>query len=309
MDKTLSKIKQVDLRSVWPHEAGDFTKWLAEEDNLSALGEEIGIEIELIETESSVGAFSADIFAQESISGRKIVIENQLEDTNHDHLGKIITYAAGKDAQMVVWVVRHARDEHKQAIEWLNDHTDSEFGFFLVEIELWQIDGSNPAPRFNVVGRPNNWAKAIKASEGLSDTKKLYLQYWQRYAELAEAHSEFRKVFRPQKPGTDHWSNLAIGSSKCHIELTASTMYNRVSVGLYVPDDKETAQIAIDAKEVLAEAVGVEASPFEASKAAGVRFCKMGCDLKADSAIWDEFITWQLEASLRLRAALQELGI
>ena len=87
------------------------------------------------------------------------------EDTNHDHLGKIITYAAGKEASVVIWIVKRARDEHRQAVEWLNQHTDENIGFFLLEIELWKINGSVPAPRFNVVERPNDWAKAIKASE------------------------------------------------------------------------------------------------------------------------------------------------
>lgn len=113
----LGQIKRVDLRDVWRHEAHDFTKWLSEEPNLALLGSEIGIELELIETESSVGSFNVDIYAQESGTGRKVVIENQLEDTNHDHLGKVITYAAGKGAEVVVWVVARARDEHRQAIE------------------------------------------------------------------------------------------------------------------------------------------------------------------------------------------------
>lgn len=116
----LDQLKTVELRKVWPHEALDFTKWLSEEDNLNMLSSAVGIELELIETESSVGAFNVDIYAQEVGSGRKVIIENQLEDTNHDHLGKVITYAAGKGAEVVIWVVAHARDEHRQAIEWLN---------------------------------------------------------------------------------------------------------------------------------------------------------------------------------------------
>lgn len=140
----LDTIQKVPLREVWPHEAHDFTKWLAEEQNLATLGMAVGIELELIETESSVGSFNVDIYAQESGTGRKVIIENQLEDTNHDHLGKVITYAAGKGAEVVIWVVAHARDEHRQAIEWLNQHTDSDFGFFLVEVELWKIGGSLP---------------------------------------------------------------------------------------------------------------------------------------------------------------------
>ena len=157
--KSLGKIKKVtDLRSVWPHQEYDFSTWLAEEENLAQLSNAIGIDIVLEELESPVGGFSVDLFASEEGSGRKIIIENQLEDTDHDHLGKIITYAAGKDAEVVVWVVKRARDEHRQAVEWLNQHTDSNIGLFLVEIELWQIDDSAYAPMFKVVERPNDWA-------------------------------------------------------------------------------------------------------------------------------------------------------
>lgn len=151
MKYNLDSLKKVELRDVWPHEALDFTKWLSEEPNLAMLSSAIAIELELIETESSVGSFNLDIYAQESGMGRKVIVEDQLEDTNHDHLGKVITYAAGKGAEVVVWVVARARDEHRQAIEWLNQHTDNDFGFFLVEIELWSIGDSLPAPRFNVV--------------------------------------------------------------------------------------------------------------------------------------------------------------
>ena len=164
MKYNLDKLKKVDLRDAWPHEALDFTKWLSEESNLAMLSSAVGIELELIETESSVGSFNVDIYAQEAGTGRKVIIENQLEDTNHDHLGKVITYAAGKGAEVVIWVVARARDEHRQAIEWLNQHTDSDFGFFLVEIELWSIGDSLPAPRFSVVEQPNEWTKAIKLS-------------------------------------------------------------------------------------------------------------------------------------------------
>ena len=111
----LDQLNRIDLRKAWPNEARDFTKWLSVESNLNMLGNAIGIELELVETESSVGSFNVDIYAQESGTGRKVVIENQLEDTNHDHLGKVITYAAGKGAEVVIWVVARARDEHRQA--------------------------------------------------------------------------------------------------------------------------------------------------------------------------------------------------
>ena len=135
----LSKIKRVDLRKVWKNEALDFTTWLAESENLELLSEEIEIEISLIQTEAGVGKFEVDILAEENNTGRKIVIENQLDSTDHDHLGKIITYASGFDAEIVIWIVQNARDEHKQTIDWLNEHTDQKVNIFAIQMEVWQI--------------------------------------------------------------------------------------------------------------------------------------------------------------------------
>ena len=131
---TLKEIKE--LREVWPHEALDFTPWLADEENMTLWADAVGLEITIDETESIVGDFNVDIYASETGTGRKIIIENQLEDTNHDHLGKLITYASGKDAEIIIWVVKRAREEHRSAVEWLNNHTDDKIAFFLVEIKL-----------------------------------------------------------------------------------------------------------------------------------------------------------------------------
>ena len=160
----LGTLKKIELRKAWKHEAIDFTNWLAEEPNIELLSEELGIEVHVTQTEASVGNFHADILAEEENTGRKIIIENQLEPTNHDHLGKLITYAAGYEAEIIVWIVEEAREEHWQAIEWLNDHTDDDTNFFLVQMELWQIDDSRLAPRFHLIVEPNDWAKAIKQS-------------------------------------------------------------------------------------------------------------------------------------------------
>ena len=202
MLQSLGKIERIDdLRTIWPHEAYDFSKWLASESGLALLSDATGIDLVLEERESSVGEFSVDIFATEEGSSRRIIIENQLEHTNHDHLGKIITYAAGKDAEVIVWIVKHARDEHKQAIEWLNQHTDENIGFFLIEIELWKIGDSLPAPNFNIIERPNDWSKIIKTSEGLSDLKRLYAEFWQSFNEYAFSKKEFNSFFSKRKPG------------------------------------------------------------------------------------------------------------
>ena len=306
MKYNLDKLKKVDLRDVWPHEALDFTKWLSEEPNLAILSSAVGIELELIETESSVGSFNVDIYAQAG-TGRKVIIENQLEDTNHDHLGKVITYAAGKGAEVVVWVVARARDEHRQAIEWLNQHTDSDFGFFLVEIELWSIGDSLPAPRFNVVEQPNEWTKAIKLSEGLSETERVKLSYWTKYREVAQATPEFLRVFNPQKPSKDHWTTLRCGTSAYHIALLIDTQRGRIGIEFYVPNDKVIGHKAIGNASEFEKRLCLEAKPFDAKKASGVRFYKDGCKIKGNEKAWEGFIKQQLNWALEMKQVVDEL--
>ena len=179
---TLGTLKEVtDLREAWPHEAHDFTPWLAK--NINVLGEAVGIDIAIEETESSVGDFNVDIFASDADTGRKIVIENQLEDTDHDHLGKLITYASGKDAELVIWVVKKARPEHRAAIEWLNNHTDEGIGFILCEIKVYKIGDSDvAAPKFAIIERPNDWIKEMKTPKGQIERRVLpkikYMLQW-----------------------------------------------------------------------------------------------------------------------------------
>lgn len=162
----LGKLIEIkDIRSVWPDEARDFTPWLAKPENIEILAEAIGIDLSVEDTEVSVGDFRADIIAYETDTDRKVLIENQLEDTNHDHLGKLITYAAGTGADFIIWIVKHVRDEHRAAVEWLNNHTDEQIGFFLCEIKVYQIgDNALKAPKFEVIEKPNNWVK--KRSSG-----------------------------------------------------------------------------------------------------------------------------------------------
>ena len=240
MKTNLGKIKKVtDLRSVWAHEEYDFSQWLAEEENLALLSDAIGIDIMLEELESAVGGFSVDLYASEEGTGRRIIIENQLEDTNHDHLGKIITYASGKDASVVIWIVKRARDEHRQAIEWLNQHTDEQIGFFLVEIELWQIDDSAYAPMFKVVERPNDWAKEIKKVSTTSNaTQQARLEYWTAFNNYAFANKAFAKEFKQRKPSTDHWMSFSIGSSACGMSILRLQQQSQVGVEFYINDDK-----------------------------------------------------------------------
>ena len=306
MEKALGKIKKItDLHSVWKNEALDFTKWLAKEENLSQLGEAIGIELSLEEEEAAVGDFRVDIFASEVDTDRKVIIENQLETTNHDHLGKIITYAAGKEAQVVVWIVKKARDEHRQAIEWLNQHTDSNVGFFLVCIELWQIDNSNYAPVFNVVEKPNDWAKAIKNVEGLNETQKLKLNYWQCFVEAMSDNPTYMNNFTIRKASPQHWYDLTLHSSSYHIGLTLNTQKNSIGCEIYIDDDKDKFHKFEENKEKFKEALGCEVEWIEASKACRI-LVRKSINIKKQEN-WATCYNWYLEKALIYKKLVKEL--
>lgn len=285
---TIRKIS--DLRTIWPHEAHDFTKWLAKEENLSALSEAVGIDIVLSETESSVGSFNVDIFAIEEGTSRKIIIENQLEDTNHDHLGKIITYASGKGAEIIIWIVKRARDEHRQAVEWLNQHTDENIGFFLVEIELWAIDNSLPAPKFNIIERPNDWAKTMKASEGLSETKKLQLDFWSAFADYAASKQEFHPHFKKRKPQAQHWYSQSVGTSLYEITFSVNSQKKVVSTEIYIWNSKELFHHFKENQAAFEQDLGCKAEWIEATKACRIIVYRNG-DVKK-TEIWPSLFDW-----------------
>ena len=290
----LGKLEQVNLRKVWKHEAHDFTQWLASEENLTALSDAIGIEINLIETEASVGKFNVDILAEEENTGRKIVIENQLESTNHDHLGKIITYASGHDAEVVIWIVKSVREEHRQALDWLNEHTDDQTYFFLVKMEAWRIGDSNVAPKFNIVSQPNDWAKAIKAGDGrrdLTETKLLQLDYWLKMKEYAAENSKIRfgNKARPQ-----HWYDISMGRSDSHISLTLNKFNGLITCKIYIANNPGTYEEFELRKEEIENALGyhLKWDILEGRKASEIYITKKA-DYR-DSEKWNEQFEWLL---------------
>lgn len=237
----LDKLEKIDdLRTVWVHEAKDFTPWLAEDDNIAMLGDTLGLDLSVEQTEAPVGGFNVDILAREMSTNQVVIIENQLEETNHDHLGKAITYAAGKKAEIIIWIVKKAREEHRAAIEWLNDHSDENIAFFLLEIELWKIGNSSPAVKFNVVERPNDWEKEIKKdSSSLTDIQTLKLDYWTEFNQYAFKDEVFAKYFTKRKATARHWYDVSIGSSEYHIIFSINTQRNRLTVEFYISNNKE----------------------------------------------------------------------
>lgn len=274
MKKILAKLQKVELRDVWEHEALDFTKWLTQKENLDLLSRELGIDIKLDRPEASVGRFSVDILAEEENSGRKIIIENQLESTDHDHLGKIITYASGHDAEIVIWIVKDVKEEHQKAVEWLNEHTNENIGFFLIKIELWQIEGSNPAPKFEIIVSPNEWAKTIKTSPAggeLTDTKLQQLDFWTKFKNYVRANDT---RIRLQTPRPQHWYDVSMGSSDAHVALTLNTKENLLGCEIYINKSKELFKFLRARQEEMEREIGEKAEWVDAAVASRIKIGK-----------------------------------
>jgi hypothetical protein len=205
----LGVLKRLDVHSIWAKEASQFTPWLA--DNLHALGDAINLELELTTTEAPCGDFSVDIVARDVNEDRPVVIENQLTATDHDHLGKLMTYAAGHDAGTIVWIAPSFREEHRAALDWLNLHSDTNTQFFGVVIEALQIDDSKLAYNFRLVAAPNDWNKKAPGLGGEPSAKgKAYQRFFQQLIdELREKH----KFTQATKGQPQNWYSFASGVS------------------------------------------------------------------------------------------------
>ncbi|MBX7141821.1 MAG: DUF4268 domain-containing protein [Chitinophagales bacterium] len=228
----LGKLQKLELKSVWKHEAQSFTPWLAREENIAILGDEIGIDLEVQSQEERVGPFRADIFCKDTANDRYVLIENQLEKTDHTHLGQIMTYAAGLNAVTIIWISSKFTEEHRAALDWLNNITDESVEFFGIEVELYRIGNSDPAPKFSIVSKPNDWSRTIRrraANAELSDTKQEQLAYWTAFKEFAEAKGTFLRL---QKPSPQHWYAVSIGRSGFHLSGSVNSQKNLITVQL-----------------------------------------------------------------------------
>lgn len=239
----LGKLKEVNIRKVWGHEQYGFSSWLSNEENINELGDILGLNLTDIKTEQFVGNFRCDIICKDEITNKVVLIENQLESTNHDHLGKILTYASGLDASVIVWIVETAREEHASAVEWLNKHTDDTVDFFLIEVHAYQIGDSVPAPQFKIIEQPNDFAKTVKSisksAEVSETTAKRWssrMEFWTMFNDLIDKKG---RPFNKHKATTDHWYTVAVGSSQCHISIDLINKENRIRVGLWISNNKE----------------------------------------------------------------------
>ena len=235
----IGKLEEVDIRELWKHEQYDFSEWLSKEENIENLNDILGLTLVDISKETYVGSYRCDLFAKDETTGIKVIIENQLEMSNHDHLGKIITYASGLDAKVVVWIVKEAREEHRSAIEWLNNNTNSNVNFFLIEIHAYKIGNSDNAPMFQVIEQPNDFIKNNKSTNSndtMNKSQSQRVEFWNQFNNVL---IERGKPFNVRKATTDHWYNVAIGTSDAHIAITLINKDSVIGVELYITDNKE----------------------------------------------------------------------
>ncbi|MCI8886452.1 MAG: DUF4268 domain-containing protein [Hungatella sp.] len=303
---SLGRLEEIkDLRAVWPHEALDFTPWLSRDDNIALLADAVGLDITVNETESSVGDFNVDIFASETGTERKIIIENQLEETNHDHLGKLITYASGKSADVIIWVVKRAREEHKAAIEWLNNHTDEKIGFFLCEIKLYRIGNSEPAVKFEVIEKPNDWTKEVKKNDSISETQQQRYDYWVAFQDYAFQNGEFAKNFNRRKPSMDHWMTFSVGSSACYIMVSQIQRRNELDVELYISDDKDLFYSLRRNKDAIEADAGLTFDWRELLERKASRIVMEKRVSLGDKEQWNMQFDWLMDVMIRMKKAFK----
>ena len=304
--KELGQINHVDPRTVWQHEASTFTPWLA--DNLDRLSAALGLDLELTEVEAPVGDFSLDLLARDLSKNRIVIIENQLEGTDHDHLGKLLTYASGHDAGVIVWIATKIRDEHRQAMDWLNARTDSETEFFAVLLEVLQIDDSKPAVQFRPVAAPNTWRKDQKRKgAGQSSPRgELYRVFWRGVVdELREKH----RFTRSQTAPAQNWCSFTSGVRGVGYNPSFAAQ-GRCRAEIYIDtgDEDENTQIFSYLENRKAELEQQFGSPLEWEALEAKRACRVAIYRKG--AITDpvetheEMKNWFIQNMLQLKRVL-----
>jgi hypothetical protein len=293
--KQLSKLERADLRDAWKNEASDFTPWLALPENLDALADALGLsELELASTEQWVGDFKLDILCRDG--DQPVIIENQLAETDHKHLGQILAYAAGVGARKVIWVAQSFRPEHAAALRYLNENTTHDLSFFGVQIELWRIADSPLAPKFEVVVKPDDWARTVReqssASSSTTPTQKLQLKFWMA---LIERLAKNAPQIRPQNPRPQHWLVTSIGRTGFNLNVTANSRDARIGVELWMPGTKAKTRFGLLSaqRKTIEDQLGFGLDWQELLHAAACRIVSYYNDASIEEeARWDEYLRW-----------------
>lgn len=298
----IGKLREVNLRELWKHEQYDFSEWLSNKENLEMLDDILGLTLTDISKEVYVGSYRCDLVATDESSGIKVIIENQLESSNHDHLGKIITYASGLDAQVIVWIVKQAKEEHKSAIEWLNNNTNSDINFFLIELHAYKINDSLPAPYFEVVEKPNDFIKNNKVNGNQSELNKSQserLEFWNMFNEVLINKG---KPFNVRKATTNHWYDVAIGTSSAHVGISLVNKESLICLELYINDDKDLFDKLFHEKEQIEEELGFKLTwdRLDNGKASRIKYNIQGLNFN-DHSNYDELMNKAIDNAVKLK--------
>jgi hypothetical protein len=311
LTQPLAKLNALDPHEVWPHEAHDFTPWLL--DNSDALAEVLGIDIELTANEHPVGNFALDLIGHDLTNDCVLIVENQLTVTDHGHLGQILTYAAGTEAGTIVWMATGFREEHRQALDWLNMLAEGNARFFAVEIGAVQIADSPPAPLFRLRAQPNDWAAqvsvAARATAQATGKGVFYLQFWERLIERIQAEHPGWTTAR--KAGTANWLTLPSPFRSSAYLSMGFAAGSKLRMELYI-DSQDAESVGMlysflfDLKNDIEAAYG---SPLTWEELPGRRASRIadysdGDVVNVDQH--DEYIDWFFNTCGRLRDALRE---
>jgi hypothetical protein len=308
--QSLGRLETISLRDIWPDEARNFTPWLFE--NPEILAEPLGIDLEFEQREHSVGPFSLDLFGRDLTHECPLIVENQLEDTDHRHLGQLLTYAAGTDALTVIWIAPRFRDEHRQALEYLNHMAGDSARFFGVEFQLAIIGDSDPAPLLTLAAKPSDWRAQLKAQKSpgeLSAAEVARLSFWTRY--LDRLHAEHPNTTNVKSPQKTAWMNLNFLGNKV-IVIGWFLTSGEVRCELYIDSPSAARNEAIVAellkrREEIEAAIGSQLTwePLEGKRASRIRLTRS--ERIADEADIDRAIDWLMEHQIRFKQVFRPL--
>ncbi len=302
---SIGKIEKVPLREAFPHEALNFTQWL--ETNIDALSQPIGLELTVIEREKAVGSFNVDLFCQDG-TGKYVIVENQLERSDHDHLGKLLTYLVNLEAKTAIWVTPEVRVEHERVIDWLNESTSADFAFYLVQVDAIRIGDSPFAPLFTVLAAPDEQLREIgETKKELADQQILRREFWTQLLERSKGKT---KLFSGRSPSMYNWWSGASG--RAGIQFVYYALKNGAGVELYIDvKDQEKNKAIFD--ELLQQKTAIEAElgePLHWQRLDKKRACRIAWTLY-DSVRLSEPDTWpalqdkMIDAMIRLDKVLR----
>lgn len=305
------ELEAQDAREYWMDEARDFTPWLADEienEDVSQLEDVLELDLEGVEMEKDVGKFRGDIVAETLNDRRTVVIENQLEQSDHDHLGKSIAYAAGLDADIIVWLAPQFNDEHRDAMQWLNENSREGIDFFALRIEVWKIGDSEPAVRLNPVEKPSEWKGiANQSKDELTETKKLQKRFWTEFRDKIKSRG---RPLRPRKPKPWGEYSNPIGSAGFVLRFKMNTVEGSMGCVLIIRDDAEAFQQLNAKKDEIENMIGAPLMWIEPVESrAGKERSKIKIERDADllqEESWDEYHDWLIEHGERFHEAFYD---